>query len=76
MDWLVMTPVLRPCSSAYSSRVLVGAPSLWPLTASGPWLMTPLRVFTPVTIDDMPFAESETKSSTGEVSLSPRYGHC
>lgn len=71
-----MTPVSSPRSSAYSSSVLVGAPSFCLRTASADWLITPLRVFTPVMIDDMPLAESDTKASTGEVSLRPRCGHC
>ncbi|MNJ48711.1 hypothetical protein D3C77_439110 [compost metagenome] len=60
IDWLEITPVRRPRSSAYSSRVLVGSPSRWPRTAEGDWLITPLRVFTPVMIEDMPLAESDT----------------
>ena len=72
----VTTPVSSPCSSAYSSTVLVGVPSRRPRSPSGPWLITPLWVFTPVTMALMPLAESETKASTGEVSLSPKFGHC
>src|SRR3546814_5234358 len=76
MDCVEITPVSSPRSSAYSSKVLAGAPSVLPRTAAADWLITPLRVFTPVMMEDMPLAESDTNMSTGDVSLRPRCGHC
>ncbi len=68
-------PARCPGSPAYLRIVLIATPSLLPRTASGPWFMTPSPVFTPVTIDDMPLAESDTNASIGDVSLNPRCGH-
>ena len=76
IDCVVTTPVRRPRSSAYSTSVFVGAPSISPRTASAAWLITPFFVFTPVMMADMPLAESDTYPSTGDVSLNPRCGHC
>jgi hypothetical protein len=53
---------------------LSGAPSACPRTASGPWPITPLCVFTPVTMAVMPAAESVTHSEAVLVSERPICG--
>ena len=73
---LVITPVDKPRASACSRIVSSAVPSDLPRTASADSEMTPLPVFWPVTMADMPAAESVTQRSEGEVSINAMCGIC
>jgi hypothetical protein len=59
----LITPVSKPAFLGVFEQRLGGCAVSLAAHGVGDWLITPLPVFTPVMMADMPLAESETKSN-------------